>query len=177
MWARNIKKSFFLSILLFASATPAYALDCPALGCDDIGTLSGLEVYTHTRQVTGLPFVDIYNFSLGASAGDITLGVTNVRLFDTFDLYNLNLAVYDGFDGSGALRAYTGTQYQLALGQGDYSAVVSGLPIGSQGGIYTFVATVPLPASSLLLLSGLVATIGGAIRTRRCKCEYAAMAP
>ena len=168
MWARNIKKSFFLSILLFASATPAYALDCPALGCDDIGTLSGLEVYTHTRQVTGLPFVDIYNFSLGASAGDITLGVTNVRLFDTFDLYNLNLAVYDGFDGSGALHAYTGTQYQLALGQGDYSAVVSGLPIGTQGGIYTVAITaVPVPAAALLFLSGAAGLMSVGRRRRK----------
>jgi len=155
MRAQYIKSVVFL--LLLASATPAYALECPALGCDDIGTLSGFEVYLNARQVIGLPFVDIYNFSLGASAETVNLGVANQPTSSSYDIYNLNLAVYDGFDGSGDLRVYTGTIYQLVLGQGDYSAVVSGIPIGTIGGIYTIAITaVPLPASLILLLSGML---------------------
>ena len=165
MRTQYIKSVVFVFLLLIVATPRAFALSCPALGCDDIGTLAAFDVYTHTRQVTGAPFVDIYNFSLGASAGDVTLGVTDVQLFDTFDIDGLALALFGGFDGSGSPLVDGATQYHLALGQGDYSALVSGIPIGTQGGIYTVAITaVPLPASLILLFSGM---LGLAIVGRR----------
>jgi len=134
----------------------------------DVGTLSPGDVKVYDVVHPAGMFADSFNFTL-VDIGTETFGmVIEFQATTVLNIADLTLQLYDGFDASGALLA-TGTPsptnlaFQTALAPSDYSVLVSGNAVGTQGGAYTnilAVSTVPEPSTVSLMLAGMFGLYG-----------------
>jgi hypothetical protein len=115
-------------------------------------------------KVVNLPagsasFSDSFDFSLPASATDVSASVSALDFGNVLSVDTLQLALYDAggtlLATSPAGKYATVSGFGLAAGAG-YRYTVTGQALGSQGGMYSFVAAaaVPEPRSAALLLAG-----------------------
>ena len=115
------------------------------------------------------PFADSFNFSLVDNNSDAFGIVIEFSATSSFDISNLALQLFEGFDASGALLAVgapspTDLEFQmLGMNAADYSVLVSGDAVGAAGGAYTnilAISTVPEPSTISLAMAGLLSLYG-----------------
>lgn len=122
----------------------------------DLGTLSATPPASGTVHHMGA-FSDIIQFDVGGAS---TLGgtVADVSFSSFLNIDNLSVALQAG-DGS-SLGNWAGDSmtFLANLAAGEYYFAVSGIGVGSLGGIYQYAvsaAPVPEPGEWALMLSGL----------------------
>jgi hypothetical protein len=158
-----IKPTVFVAAMALAGMASAATYNLGALAAGDT-YLSGDE--GSLVSVAKGSFTDIFNFSVGNSTLDASVGIIN------FGKFKISGASFSYSLKSGAATLATGVNDAGFAGQslaaGSYSLEVSGLASGAGGGKYNGVLTVtavPEPESYAMLLAGL--GLMGAIAKRR----------
>jgi len=163
-----------LALLTFAagfSVQPAQAVN--------IGTLPEGGSYSDTISSNGPTFSDEYNFTLDSSMNGLTVLATSLGQTDA--THGVDSLVIKLFDSSNNLIASaTGTPFAwfdsfsqsgIALGAGAYLFTVFGqVTAGKQAFVSISLAAnavTPIPAAGIMLLSGLGALGGLALRRRK----------
>lgn len=167
----------FIALMAIGFAAPAQATS--------IGVLNEGDSYSDTISSNGPTFTQDYDFTLGSSVTGITILATAFgQTSPTNGVDNLEIGLYDSShnliaSASGSPIAFfdSFSQSGLALGAGAYLFSIFGeVTAGKQAFVSISLAAnaaqTPIPATGLLLLTGLGA-LGGLAARRRAKADAA----
>lgn len=161
-----------LDLLLLGGLTTAVPAAKAAIY--EVGTISETPyVQFVSYGAPAFHFTDFFNFTVPA-ANDVASSAQNQPLaFDVFNLLNisnLSMTLID-LDTLSPVATGAAANYVLSLGAGDYRWEIEGTTSGDFGGLYSFQiairpASLPVPASLLLLAGGAALLVGIRCTTR-----------
>ncbi len=155
LWSRSV---FAKTLAMAMFVTGLYATQVSA-ATYNIGTVSSTP-YINSAVLPVGNFLDIYNFSVSASANDVAASAVSLDLLlGNMNFLHINNLAFSLYNSSNVLigsSAGSPPIFDSVLGVGDYHFELAGQANGLSGGAYLFsVAAVPEPEQWALFVTGL----------------------
>ena len=136
----------------------------------NVGTLGEMPYVNDVHVKKGGSFSDTYNFDIAAGVNDAALTSFNIffasKTKTIFDIPNLSMSIYNGYNMSGPSVPSMATTFSDMLATGSYSAVVTGTPSGNAGGKYSFMAAAVPEAQTWAMIGVGLGLVGLQLRRR-----------